>query len=173
MQIESRCYKLKLPNGRVVDILSELIDEMSKWLQYDTHAPESGGYILGYQRMKTGNITLEFITPPHKQDICSRIRCTIKDFFHGRVLRKAQLKSSYYMGVWHTHPQRFPTPSSIDYQDWEKSIRCERTGGDYIFFLIAGTEGFRVWVGDFSSREIIEIHEFQRRGALYVRNGHC
>lgn len=81
MEIESRCYKLQLPNGRVVDILSELIDEMSKWLQHDTHAPESGGYVIGYQNRKTGNITLEFITPPHEQDICSRIRCTIKDFF--------------------------------------------------------------------------------------------
>lgn len=173
MQIESRCYKFKLPNGRVVDILSELIDEMSKWLQHNTHAPESGGYIIGYQNRKTGNITLESITPPHEQDTCSRIRCTIKDFFHRRILRKAQSKSSYYMGVWHTHPQRFPTPSSIDYRDWEQSIRYERTGGDYIFFLIAGTEGFRVWVGDFLSREIIEINEIQRMGALYLKNSYC
>ncbi|WP_312199810.1 Mov34/MPN/PAD-1 family protein [Anaerospora hongkongensis] len=172
MEIESRCYKLKLPNGRVVDILSELIDEMSKWLQHDIHASESGGYILGYQHRKTGNITLEFITIPQEQDICSRIRCTIKDFFHRKLLRKAQLNDSYYMGVWHTHPQQIPTPSNIDYRDWQESLRCERTGGDYIFFLIAGTQGFRVWVGDYSNHKIVELNESQKKGSLYMKNSH-
>lgn len=169
MEIEPRCYKLKLPNGRVVDILSEIVDEMSNWLQYDSKSPESGGYIVGYQHRKTGNITLEFITPPHEQDFRSRIRCTISDFFHGKVLQKAKLKNSYYMGVWHTHPQLIPAPSTIDLQDWEQSLRYEKSGGDYIFFLIAGVQGFRVWVGDYSNREIVEIHEIPRYGALYAK----
>ena len=169
MEIESRCYKLQLPNGRVVDILSEIIGEMSKWLQYASHSPERGGYVLGYQHRKTGNITLECLSPPQEKDICSRIRCSIQHFFHGKVLQKAQSKNSYYMGVWHTHPQLIPSPSSIDLQDWRESARCEKTGGDYIFFFIAGTQGFRVWVGNSSTHEIIEIHEIKRNGALYVK----
>lgn len=169
MEIESRCYKLKLPNGRVVDILSEIIDEISKWLQHNTDLPESGGYILGYQHRKTRNITLESITSPHRQDFRSRIRCTIRDIYHGRVLQNAKKENSYYMGVWHTHPQRFPYPSSIDIQDWMKSILYERTGAEYIFFLIAGTRQFKVWVGDYSTNEIIELYESEKDGVLYVK----
>lgn len=169
MKIESRCYKLKLPNGKVVDILSEVIDEISKWLQCNSDLPESGGYILGYQHRQTGNITLELVTSPHNGDIRNRIRCIIKDVFHGKILRIAQLRNSYYMGVWHTHPQLSPTPSTIDLQDWEQSLRSEKTGSNYIFFLIAGIEYFKVWVGDYSNYKILEIHEVERNGALYVK----
>lgn len=169
MKIESRCYKLKLPNGKVVDILSEMINEISKWLQYDGDLPESGGYILGYQHKETGNISLELITTPHSQDIRSRLRCNIKDVFHGKALRKARLRSSFYMGVWHTHPQLSPTPSATDIQDWRHSIASERTGSNYIFFLIAGTGYFKVWIGDYSNFEIIELYEVQRNGDLYVK----
>lgn len=158
-----------LPNGKVVDILSEVIDELSKWLQSNSALPESGGYILGYQHRQTGNITLEFVTSPHRGDMRSRIRCVIKDIFHGEILRNAQLRNSYYMGVWHTHPQLSPKPSSIDLQDWEQSLRSEKTGSNYIFFLIAGIEDFIVWVGDYSNHKIAEIHEVERDGDLYVK----
>ena len=43
--IKNRCVKLILPNGKVVDILTPVIEEMEKWVQDEAHKPESGGYI--------------------------------------------------------------------------------------------------------------------------------
>jgi proteasome lid subunit RPN8/RPN11 len=60
------------------------------------------------------------------------------------------------MGVWHTHPQNVPIPSNIDWDDWEKTLQTDRTGSEYIFYIIAGTEQWRMWVGNIESGEIVE-----------------
>ena len=52
------CVKLLLPNSHVVDVLTPVLDEISKWLQTDPNSPESGGYIAGYEHKTTNNIVL-------------------------------------------------------------------------------------------------------------------
>ena len=46
MRISNTCKKMKLPNGKVVDILSTVFEEMEKWLQDTSGKKEAGGYIL-------------------------------------------------------------------------------------------------------------------------------
>lgn len=170
MKIQSRCYKFLLPNAKVVDVLVDLMDDITQYLQSNHMSSESGGYILGYQHRETGNIVLESITTPQKDDFSNRIRFTIKDASHKKLLRLAHHKQSYYMGVWHTHPQGYPVPSSIDWHDWQQSVQSEKTGGDYVFYFIAGTEEFRIWVGDPIKHGIVEIYEVSKEGKLYIKN---
>ena len=40
IKLNCGCIKMALPNGRVVDILTQVLDEISKWLQVETDAPE-------------------------------------------------------------------------------------------------------------------------------------
>ena len=56
MENSNSCKKMKLPNGKVVDILSLVFEEMYKWLQDTAHKKEAGGYIVGYQHCETENI---------------------------------------------------------------------------------------------------------------------
>lgn len=158
---------MQLPNGKVVDILTEALDEISKWLQTDEMKPESGGYIIGYQHKDTGNIVLEAVSTPYELDKKSRIRFDIKDPQHTFFLQRAKRKKSYYMGVWHTHPQDIPAPSSIDWQDWEQTLVLDKAGSDYVFFVIAGTVGTRVWVGNKKENSIKEIKECTKKDGLY------
>ena len=62
MKLTNSCKKMKLPNGKVVDILSSVFEEISNWIQNSEEKKEAGGYIVGYQHSKTGNITLENIS---------------------------------------------------------------------------------------------------------------
>ena len=71
------------------------------------------------------------------------------------------------MGVWHTHPQIIPEPSYVDWNDWYATLDIDQTACDFVFFIIAGIKGARVWVGDFKSKQIIEIFECQKEGDLY------
>ncbi len=169
MRIDYMCKKFILPNGKTVDILDSIFIEISNWLQTDSMAPESGGFILGYKHPDTGNITLECITTPHEQDISNRIRFFIKDIFHFKFLEAAKKRSSYYMGVWHTHPQLIPSPSGIDYNDWIETLFHDKTACEYAFFIIAGTKEIRVWVGDFKAKKIEEINECPKEGGLYKK----
>ena len=158
---------MQLPNGNVVDILTTVLDEISRWLQTDITKPESGGYIVGYQHKDTRNIVLEDVSVPHELDIKSRIRFDIKDPYHDLFLRISQRKKSYYMGVWHTHPQDIPVPSSIDWEDWKQTLEVDKTGCEYIFFIIAGISGTRVWVGNKTENSITEIEECVKKDGLY------
>ena len=60
IKLNDGCVKMQLPNGKVVDILTAVLDEISEWLQDNHDKPESGGYIIGYQHKDTGNIVLIF-----------------------------------------------------------------------------------------------------------------
>ena len=103
--LSNNCIKMKLPDGNVVDVLSPVLEEIEKWVQDDISKPESGGYIVGYQHKNTGNISLEAVSHPYLLDVKNRVRFDIKDPRHQHFLRKAKRNKSYYMGVWHTHPQ--------------------------------------------------------------------
>lgn len=167
IKLNDGCVKMQLPNGKVVDILTAVLDEMSEWLQDNHDKPESGGYIIGYQHKDTGNIVLESVSVPQKLDKKTRIRFDIKDPLHNLFLKRAQRNKSYYMGVWHTHPQDIPVPSSIDWEDWKQTLAVDKTGSEYIFFIIAGTVGTRVWVGNKNENTITEIEECPKTDGLY------
>jgi len=160
---------MKLPNQKVVDILTPVLEGICKWLQDSDEKPESGGYIVGYQHLKTRNISLESVSHPYALDGKSRVRFDIRDPRHKIFLKKAERKKSYYMGVWHTHPQTIPVPSSIDWDDWHETLLSDKTASQYVFFVIAGSQEMRVWVGDYETGEIIEIDEAQKNEeGLYV-----
>ena len=169
IKLNDGCVKLALPNGKVVDILTDVLDEISCWIQKENSQNESGGYIVGYQHQKTGNIVLEAVSAPFQLDSRSRIHFDMKDPKHRFFLKKAQKRKSYYMGVWHTHPQSIPTPSNIDWEDWKQTLVEDKTAGEYIFYLIAGTNGMRVWVGNKTQNKIEEIYECDKENGLYCK----
>ena len=169
IEIAIKCVKMKLPNGKVVDILPEIFQEINNWIQVNDDAPESGGFILGYKHKITGNISLECVTCPQSLDIRSRINFRIKDPKHKLLLLRAQAKKSFYMGVWHTHPQNIPDPSPTDWKDWNDTLMIDKTASEYMFFLICGKEAIRVWVGDFKTKNIVKIFECEKDGDLYYK----
>ena len=166
--IQIRCYKYILPDGRILDILAEVVYEISLWLQVASEEPEAGGYIIGYQHSRTGGVTLEFVTTPQPKDVRTRIRCDILDEAHFAFLERVKSNRSYYMGVWHTHPQKHPIPSSIDWKDWYVTIEANKTNCGYILFLIAGTESFKIWAGDIRSKNISMLDECHMEDGLYM-----
>lgn len=168
----NKCVKIKLPDGNVVDVLTPVLDEIFKWIQTGDSAPESGGYIVGYQHDKTGHISLEAVSHPFAFDRKNRIHFDIRDPRHNLFLRRAMRHKSYYMGVWHTHPQPDPLPSSVDWDDWNATIQSDKTGSQYVFFIIAGTIQWRIWIGDMNTGKIVEGEECPKDlNGLYLREG--
>lgn len=169
IKLNCGCVKLTLPNGCVVDILTPVLDEISKRLQLKRDVPESGGYIVGYEHKDTGNIVLEKISVPSKLDRQTRYHFDMIDPAHKRFLHNEKKHNSYYMGVWHTHPQRNPVPSATDWDDWKRTLETDKTASDYVFFLIAGIDKTRVWVGNPDNKAIEEVFECPKNNEIYLR----
>lgn len=141
-------------------------------MQNDVSLPESGGYIVGYQHKRIGNISLEAVSHPYLLDVKSHVRFEIRDPRHQQFLRIAKRNKSYYMGVWHTHPQEVPIPSDIDWNDWYETLRLDSTGCQFVFFLIAGTREWKIWAGDLKTGIIQELYECKKRSdGIYLRDG--
>lgn len=169
MEYVKRCIKFQLPNGHVVDILEPVIREIENWLQVKNTLPESCGFLMGYLNPRSGNVTISNLTTPQIGDVRTRIFCQLRDRIHFKLLSMNQKHQNYYMGVWHTHPQKIPSPSSIDWSDWNDTLHKDRTGSAYAFFIIAGTEAFRIWIGDFATGEITEIFETEIIEGVYTK----
>lgn len=167
IKLDNGCVKMNLPNGKVVDILTGVLDEISRWVQKDDSQPESGGYIVGYRHQITGNVVLESVSPPFALDNRSRVHFDMRDPKHKLFLLKSKRRKSYYMGVWHTHPQSIPTPSTTDWEDWRQTLKIDKTACEFVFFIIAGTLGTRVWIGDKNNHSIVEINESQKTDGIY------
>lgn len=169
IKLNCGCIKMALPNGRVVDILTDVLDEISKWLQVENDAPESGGYIVGYEHKDTGNAVLEKVSVPSRRDRRTRTHFDMLDLAHKLFLIKEKRHKSYYMGVWHTHPQTIPIPSATDWNDWKKTLETDKTAAEYVFFIISGTEYTRVWVGNPKDQTITEIFECSKVDEIYIK----
>lgn len=94
---------------------SSVLEVMNRHMQTKSNAPEQGGILLG--RVYENKFVVEKISTPTELDKCSRY-----NFERHRL--SAQLVINYeffnsngqimYLGEWHTHPEDFPTPSSVD-----------------------------------------------------------
>lgn len=168
MEYTNRCLKFKLPNDNCLDLLNDVLLKIRKYCQVKSDIPESAGFLLGYQNINTQNITIADCTLPQPNDLHTRFFCKIKDAFHFASLREKAKSKNYYVGVWHTHPQEVPVPSSIDWRDWKEALLEDKSGTPYIFFIILGTKEFRVWLGDPIGNTICEIFESEMVDEIYT-----
>ena len=70
---------------------------------------------------------------------------------HNRLVYKVWCDSDRtetLIGLWHTHPEPVPTPSGVDFEDWRKTLFHGDYVGDFLVFMIIGTQQIRVWRGD-------------------------
>jgi len=102
---------------------------------------ERFGVLIGSKSVDEEHYWIEHVTQPLPRDKSTRTSFIMQDPGHQRALDKFFKKSdgkNIYIGTWHTHPQRVPTPSSIDRNDWLSCIN--RNIDRQLFFLIIGTE---------------------------------
>jgi [CysO sulfur-carrier protein]-S-L-cysteine hydrolase len=102
---------------------------------------ESFGVLIGSCSLELKEFWVESITSPYQNDKSSRRSFHLKDKKHQKSVDLAFDSANgelIYLGTWHTHPEKHPTPSAIDLDDWHSCIK--RNPGRQLFFVIVGTE---------------------------------
>jgi len=120
------------------------------YAQTDSKATEAGGIFLGY---RAGNhIHVTSATGPLPNDKRARLSFDRLDAGHQHAAHNAWTESGCtidYIGDWHTHPQRIPSPSSKDYVEWKKLTKALPKPH---LFAIVGTSDSRLWLGNESAQ---------------------
>lgn len=94
-----------------------------KYRQFETSSKEAGGILIGEYR--GGDLRILSVTEPGELD--QRLRCRFgrRSTHHQDAANKAWLESGFiqtHVGDWHTHPQDYPQPSTLDYSEWRKKL---------------------------------------------------
>lgn len=135
--------------GRHLIITDNVLDMLREYGQTEPTHHEAGGILLGRHLIEEPDIVIDEATPPQASDRRSRYA-----FFRSEshsTLAKQRWENSggkvAYLGLWHTHPEPTPTPSTTDLADWRKALRHDQYDGAYLFFAIVGTQDLRWWAG--------------------------
>lgn len=114
--------------------------------QHSSDDYEAGGVLIGEIRQR--GLTVTASTPPQLSDTRSRYRFNRREAGHQQLVDGAWRASGgtqSYVGEWHSHPERQPTPSFVDKTGWAARSVC---AGRSIVVVIVGQQGLYVGVQD-------------------------
>ncbi|WP_093555029.1 Mov34/MPN/PAD-1 family protein [Pseudoduganella namucuonensis] len=134
-------------------LTKDVVELLGSHAQLDSRAPESVGQL--YARDLTASVIVIERATKLRAKSASRVKVKF-DPKEAYAERKVLFESGLHcVGLWHTHPEPTPSPSSDDRRlarDYALSAKSYVTG---IMFAIVGNrplpDGLRVWVDDGSN----------------------
>ncbi len=121
---------------RFILVAETVAARISDFVERDGGALEAGGVLLGLRR--DPHIEVISATFPSAGDVRRRYRFSRACKSHQRAATRAWKESGNlidYVGEWHTHPEDWPTPSSLDRIEL---LRRAREHGESLVELIVG-----------------------------------
>ena len=127
------------------------LDILERFTQYTQKAPEAGGILVG--KIIDGEINVLKLSIPTSLDKASRTNF-IRSKIGAQIILDHEFHNSSgqltYLGEWHTHPEKHPTPSSMDLHMLKDQFKQNTFHTDFILLLIKGTAGMYIRLMDAS-----------------------
>ncbi len=116
------------------------MNHIAEQQQNAPHAAEAGGQL--FARITESCITVQRATGPRSTD-----RRTRYGYIPDRKKEQQEIDEMFqagllFIGDWHTHPEKIPTPSRSDLQSIKNIYKGSRHHLPAFLLLIAGTESF-------------------------------
>lgn len=130
----------------ILRIDRHVTDVLSSHIQNDEYKPESGGILMGYY-IDDYSFYISDCSTPSKRDKSSRFHF-LRSAINAQKFIERKFKSSkgkkIYLGEWHTHPERLPSPSPTDLISFKDQLKKNEMNSSFLFMIIFGTEGLYV-----------------------------
>jgi integrative and conjugative element protein (TIGR02256 family) len=149
-----------LPDNKILYIRPEALEKMNNYRQLKWTDKEAGGILIGRVLVEDGNFIIDDVSEPMPTDKRTRTRFSRMPEGHQEYFNDVWESVNgrcFYLGEWHTHPERVPVPSSIDRNDWDRLLRLGYETG-CLFFVIRGIDELKVWYGDGKDQIVVELN---------------
>lgn len=130
-------YLVEGTNQKVV-LCESVVMHVRRFRQTLATDSESGGQL--FAKVTATEIRITRATGPYKEDRVSRYRLTLNRWRQKSDIRKLFQSGLHFVGEWHTHPERFPSPSSIDLENIQECFVKSRHELSSFLMLIVGTD---------------------------------
>lgn len=92
---------------------------------------------------------VEALTKPGRGDRQSRYEFFRSERHHREAKKywRTTALTGAYLGLWHSHPEPNPMPSSVDISDWKRALRHDTFPGRGLVFAIVGSDSLAIWMG--------------------------
>lgn len=145
-------------SGQTLFISDAVLNHFASHRQTRFWYSEAGGLL--FARIVGNKIMIEEVTGPRKTDRRSRFSYQGDRRAEQREIDDRFARGLEYVGDWHTHPERYPRPSSTDDRAMISRVRGSEHQLKAIAFLIIGTapfpEGIAMAVHDGTTRLDLE-----------------
>jgi integrative and conjugative element protein (TIGR02256 family) len=145
-RLRRRSGMIFLAKGRLVTLTEGVVRDTASFATSPESSREAGGILLGHHRGP--HVEILKCTIPMPGDRRTRFGFVRHDKGHQETATREWRESGgaiNFVGEWHTHPERHPTPSWIDRRSWRRQmIRAER---DPLVFIIVGSAAVYCEIG--------------------------
>jgi len=134
-------------NKPTVKIFRPVFDYFDTLIKERNFRLETGGILIGTLHPLKNEIHLTDLTTPQRMDRQLPYRFIRNSAGHQEIMDDLWRKSNYeklYLGEWHSHNERHPTPSPLDTRNWLQ-ITNKKQNTSQMLFAIVGIDEFRVW----------------------------
>ncbi len=121
-------------------ILSDtVVGHLKRYRQMHNRQREAGGQL--FARFDRIRIIVEEATGPRRSDRRTRISYTPSRFAERREINSRYKRGLHYIGDWHTHPERIPSPSIIDIRSIGDCVtKSEHSLNGFILIVVGPAE---------------------------------
>lgn len=159
-------YIFRIENKGRIKICNEVIEIMMNYIQDSDEKLEAGGILLGRFLINSKDIIIDKVTVPMEVDIRERNFYKRDEKKHQKVIDREWRNSKgkcNYLGEWHTHAEKYPTPSNIDLIEWKKKLQNDIFSSRYLYFIIVGNKEIRGWEADRRTFKIKRIYNYDKK----------
>ena len=137
-------------------ILKNVFENISKYIQIENR-PESGGLL--FAEFKLPEIIVKKISIPNKNDYRNRYEYKPDQTMQQKIINSYFKKGLHYIGEWHTHPEKIPTPSIIDIISMKDTFIRSRHELNYFLLIIVGNEISEnmFWIGIQNATKTVDL----------------
>jgi integrative and conjugative element protein (TIGR02256 family) len=146
-------------SGQLIIFSPKVIEHFTRYRQRRWWQTEAGGQL--FARLRKARIEIECATGPRRTD-----RRTRTKYIPDRVAEQAEIMSFHkrglhFVGDWHTHPENWPRPSTIDDQSIGECVRQSSHVLNGFVLVIVGrmdpTDGMYVAIHDGTERHVLNL----------------
>lgn len=123
-------------SGQHLQLSDKVIDHFDRHRQTRFWHREAGGLL--FAKFDLPNIIIEDATGPRRTDRRSRYSYSPDIHAEHREIEQRFRRGLHFIGCWHTHPERWPTPSSVDIRNTSECVRRSRHALNGFVMAIVG-----------------------------------